>query len=522
MLYGTYLGGSGSDCAFGLVVDDSGHAYVVGRTYSTDFPTQNPYQMDQDTLDAFVAKLSASGNSLVYATYLGGNNMDYAYALAVDTLGHAYVAGWTWSTDFPTQNPFQTDQDTVDAFVVKLSVAGDSLVYGTYLGGDGEEKAYGIAVDASGNAYVAGETYSTDFPTQNPYQTDQDTVDAFVTKLNAAGDGLVYGTYLGGSNRDLAFGVATDVSGNAYVTGYTESSDFPTENPLQTVQGGEDGILVKLSAAGDSLVYSTYLGGVHNDIALALAVNDSGNAYVAGQTESTDFPTENPYQTHQGSRDAFVMKLSAAGDSLLYGTFLGGSGIDNGRAVAVDDSGNIYAAVMTYSTDFPTRNPIQTDQVGWDACVVKLSAAGDSLLYGTYLGGNDTDWPYALAADAAGNAYVAGLTYSTDFPTENPCQTDQGGQDAFIVKLSGGPVDCPVAMTGDVNTDSVLTAADVIYLVNYAFKSGLEPQPCPAAGDVNCDGAVTAQDILLLVIHVFKSGPPPCDACAESPLAGDC
>ncbi len=438
LVYSTYLGGSFPDYGRSIVVDSSGHAYVTGYTYSTDFPTQNPFQSDQNFEDVFVTKLSPAGSSLVYSTYLGGGSNDRGDGIAVDSSGNAYVTGYTKSTDFPTQNPFQTDQGNQDVFVTKLSAAGSSLVYSTYLGGSNLDRGNDIAVDSSGKAYVTGYTESTDFPTQNPYQTDQGLIDVFVTKLSSAGSSLVYSTYLGGGGSEIGYGIVVDGSGNAYVTGYTHSTDFPTQNPFQTDQEGADVFVTKLSSAGNSLVYSTYLGGGGSEIGYGIVVDVSGNAYVTGETPSTDFPTQNPFQTHQGGTDVFVTKLSSTGSSLVYSTYLGGSLHDGGYGIAVDSSGYAYVTGYTYSYNLPLKNWFQEPQLNMvykNAFVTKFSYAGNSLVSSTHLGDYHEDQGNGIAVDSSGNAYVTGYTESTDFPTQNPYQTDQNFEDAFVTKL---------------------------------------------------------------------------------------
>jgi hypothetical protein len=349
--YSTYLGGNGGEYGQGIAVDGSGSAYVTGFTESIDFPTQNPFQMNpHDFGAAFVTKLSPSGDSLVYSTYLGGNQFEVGNSIAVDGSGSAYVTGFTYSTDFPTQNPYQTDQPDPDTFVTKLSPSGDSLVYSTYLGGNEFEVGNSIAVDVSGSAYVTGETFSTDFPTQNSYQTDRPFIDAFVTRLSPSGNSLVYSTYLGGNGGESGEGIAVDGSGSAYVTGRTDSTDFPTQNPYQMNQFERDAFVTKLSPSGSSLVYSTYVGGNSFEDGWDIAVDSSGSAYVTGFTLSTDFPTQNPYQTDQPDEDAFVTKLSPSGNSLVYSTYLGGNSNDEGFGIAVDGSGNAYVTGLTGST----------------------------------------------------------------------------------------------------------------------------------------------------------------------------
>jgi hypothetical protein len=384
--YSTYLGGSGSDTAYGIAVDSSGNAYVTGNTYSTDFPTSNPLHaaFNGGTTDAFVSKLNADSSALLYSTYLGGSGVETGQGIAVDSSGNAYVTGFTNSTNFPTANPIQATYGGghLDAFVVKINPTGSALVYSTYLGGSGagDDYGYGIAVDSSGNAYITGYTQSTDFPTANAiysnYSGSTDG-DAFVSKINAAGSALVYSTYLGGSGRGTqGRGIAVDSSGNAYVTGHTSATNFPTANALYaTFSGGNyDAFVTKLNAAGSALVYSTYLGGSAivarggdgGTAGNSIAVDSSGDAYVSGITGVSNFPTANAlYPTYGGgASDGFVAKLNAAGSALVYSTYLGGSGEASCDGIAVDSSGNAYVAGFTRSTDFPTANALYATSGG--------------------------------------------------------------------------------------------------------------------------------------------------------------
>jgi hypothetical protein len=475
--YSTYLGGNSLDIdesgireAPMIAVDGQGCAYLTGLTFSTDFPTQDPYQADQPFTDAFVTKLSPSGDSLVYSTYLGGDGEDFGRGIAVDETGSAYVVGFTSSSDFPSQTPFQNDQPGLDGFVTKLSPAGDGLSYSTYLGGADADYGLAIAVDSTGSAYVTGATNSTDFPTKSPHQGYRGGQDAFATKLSATGNSLVYSTYLGGSDVEWSLGVAVDGSGSAYVTGQTRSSDFPTQTPFQTDQLDSDAFLTKLSPAGDSLAYSTYLGGSNFDAARGLTVDNVGCAYVTGLTSSTDFPTQNPFQGVLAVLDGFVTKVTPSGTSLVYSTYLGGSQGDGGAAIAVDSGGNAYVTGTTSSPDFPTRDPYHMDQPGEDAFVTTLSSSGNTLMYSTYLGGDGSDAGWGIAVDSRRNAYVAGATASTDFPTLNQYQTDQPAIDAFVTKLTAPSMDlfalapCRVIDTrnaaGDLGGPALNAAAD--------------------------------------------------------------
>jgi len=434
LVYSTYLGGSNMDRAQGIVVDSLGSAYITGFTESANFPIASPYQGTQGgNWNVFVTKLAASGSSLVYSTYLGGSGDDRAWGIAVDGSGSAYVTGSARSTNFPTMSAYQGSHGggVTDAFVTKLAPSGSSLVYSTYLGGTADDGALAIAVNAAGNAYVAGSTTSTNFPTAFPYQgSNAGGTDAFVAKLGPSGNSLVYSTYLGGTSHDSAAGIAVDASGNAYISGETFSLNFPTVSAFQgdPGDGNWDAFVAKLGPSGNSLVYSTYLGGDGHDSAASIAVDTSGSAYVTGSTRSSNFPTAFPYQGSMAGWDVFVTKLAPSGSSLVYSTYLGGSNTDAGNHIAVDGSGNAYIAGHTFSANFPTASPIQGDLAGdRDAFVAKLAPLGNSLVYSTYLGGSAGDAAFGIAVDTSGNAYVAGLTESTNFPTASPYRGTQAG-----------------------------------------------------------------------------------------------
>jgi Beta-propeller repeat len=321
------------------------------------------------------------------------------------------------------------------------------LGYSTYLGGTGADSAQGVAVDAAGNAYITGDTFSPDFPTADPLQPAPGgsmASDVFVTKLNANGSALVYSTYLGGNGTEQGLDIEVDREGDVYLTGYTFSRDFPTMNPLQPAFAGfQDVFVTKLNPAGSALIYSTYLGGSSGDRGEGLAIDRQGNVYLTGSTLSSDFPTMNPLQpTLSKSQDAFVTKLNSAGSALVYSTYLGGSDSETGSDIAVDRSGNVYLVGRTSSIDFPTANPLQPEiadsgptRLG-DAFVTKLDASGTAFIYSTYFGGNGADTGNGLALDPHSNVYVSGTTLSTNFPTMNPLQPSLAGvNDAFVAKL---------------------------------------------------------------------------------------
>jgi hypothetical protein len=449
LAYSTYLGGNAYDSGSAIAVDPAtGDALVTGATGSADFPTANPFQPNYGGgEDAFVARLSADGSTLVYSTYLGGSNFDYGKGIAVDPgTGDVLVIGTTASTNFPTANALQPTYGGggSDAFVTRLSADGSALIYSTYLGGSRDDGGYGIALDpATDDALITGWTKSTNFPTANPFQPNYGGGghNAFVARLSADGRTLVYSTYLGGSDDDWGYAIAVDPgTGDALVTGLTFSTDFPTANAFQPTNHGSNAFVTRLSADGSTLVYSTYLGGSTYDEADGVAVDPvTGDVLVTGYTGSTDFPTANPFQpTLRGTQNAFVTRLSADGSTLVYSTYLGGSSLDEGYAIAVDPAtGDAVVTGGTASTDFPTANPIQPTI--HTAFVTLLSADGSALIYSTYLGGSGSDQGRGIAVDpATGDALVTGYTTSTDFPTVNAFQPrNHGGYDAFVVRIGG-------------------------------------------------------------------------------------
>ncbi|MBN1830337.1 MAG: SBBP repeat-containing protein, partial [Deltaproteobacteria bacterium] len=363
LAYSTYLGGSGDDYGYGIAVDASGNAYVTGSVGSDDFPTQTPYQGDKkESTDAFATKVSSTGTTLAYSTYLGGSGYDHGYGIAVDASGNAYVTGYTYSSDFPTQNPYQGDiAGEADVFATKISSTGTTLAYSTYLGGSGDDYGYGIAVDASGNAYVAGETKSSDFPTQNAYQgTYNEFSDAFATKVSSTGTTLAYSTYLGGRGYDCAYGIVVDASGSAYVAGVTFCSDFPTQNPHQgTIAGSLDAFATKVSSSGSALSFSTYLGGSGYDSVYGIAVDASGNAYVAGETRSSNFPTHSAYQaTHGGNADAFIAKLSPSAVHSYYIPYYKVDPTDYYSSLALRNSSATTGATVTVAAYESDGTPV--------------------------------------------------------------------------------------------------------------------------------------------------------------------
>jgi hypothetical protein len=406
--YSTYLGGAGDDFGRAVAVDEEGYVYVTGSTETLGLPGGEPGQGD-----AFVVKLDPRRSELVYATYLGGAAADMGRGVGVDRSGNAYIVGQTSSEDFPVVNPLQPSlRGIADAFVAKLDPAGATLVYSTYLGGSGFESARGMAVDHLGQVALMGQTISPDFPRMSAYQSQfGGAVDAFVAKLDASGTRLVFSTFLGGSGHDLPFhisgcgvpgdapgwGLAVDGRGAVFVAGTTESEDFPTVNAFQTAHGGglRDGFVSKFSPDGSVLEYSTYVGGSGGDTARGIAVDPFGKALVIGATRSDDFPVSgNALQSAKGALyDAFLVELDPSGSSLLYSTYLGGDQSDAGNAIALDAAGNPTLVGQTLSSNFPVLDPLQPAYGGGQDVFVSKFDRGGSLLYSTYLGGARQETP---------------------------------------------------------------------------------------------------------------------------------
>jgi Beta-propeller repeat len=410
LVFFTYLGGSNGDSGQGIAVGGDGSIYVTGLAASSDFPLYNalPANGTQNQklgpYTAFVTQLTASGDGLVYSTFLGGSDKDFGEAIAVDSAGNAYITGATYSSDFPlSSNPYHAILGgPQDAFVTKLSpnkihvISLDPLIIAfhpdilisTYFGGDGYDFARAIALDNNGNIYIAGSANSTNFPTQLAYSAHKNMNDPFVACFDATG-ALFFSTCLGGAGSDMASGLALDRQGNIYVTGDTSSSDFPVQNPFQ---GSLNGLM---------------------------------NAFVTKLYPPVYVPPHPPLP-------GFWLPVS-----LAYSTYLGGDGYSNGYGIVVDPQGCAYVVGATTSTEFPTRRPYQAQNNGdWDVFVAKLAADGQSLVYSTLLGGAGTDSGYGIALGADGNAYVAGSCGDV-FPTRNPLQANFGGdRDAFVAKLS--------------------------------------------------------------------------------------
>jgi hypothetical protein len=451
LVYSTFIGGNDEDYANSIALDNNGNAYLVGCTNSTDFPvTDGAYQTNIAGLgEVFITKLDATGGSLEYSTFLGGAGWDEGNSLTLDDNDNAYIIGDTQSDDFPTTDGAYQSARTGDqeVFIAKLNENGDVLKYSTFLGGSVYDYGASIAVDDYENAYISGQTNSVDFPlTDGAYQTTlKGLSDAFIAKLDLNGENLIYSTYLGGENSDASYSIAVDANMNAYLTGQTSSEDFPaTDGVYQTNNNGNNDVFVaKFDATGNNLVYSTYIGGSLSDYGKSIAVDADGNGYVAGYTRSVNFPTtDGAYQTFLGGGgyDAIVFKLDENGESLCYSTYLGGSNDDRSFSLSFDDSGNACIIGETKSSDFPvTDGAFQTNYVGdWDVFIAKFDENGETLDYSTFFGGSGEDRGTSIAFESGTYAYITGYTSSDDFPTtDGAFQTDDEGDfTAFVAKIN--------------------------------------------------------------------------------------
>jgi hypothetical protein len=465
LIYSTYLGGTDLDGANGIAIDSSGDAYVVGSTYSTNFPTVNALYSTNSTNNwaAFLSKLNPSGSALLFSTYLGVHGWTYGNAIAVDSVGSSYITGQTSDYDFPTVNAPQSSiapGTAPDAFISKIDYSGNILTYSTFLGGNGQDAGTGITVDPNFQPYVTGSTTSTNLPlTATIGSPGTNGVHVWVAKLISGGTDVEYLTEIGGSGGDVSNGIAVmptcngapQVCYDTYVTGYTSSTNFPTVNPIQATcsacgsnAGANSAFVMQLNSAAKTLIYSTFLGGSVSDMGVGITLDSSLNAYVTGWTESPDFPTVNPLQAtcsscnkgssdSEGYNDAFVTEVNAAGSAWVYSTYLGGNNGDAGAGIAVDSSGNTYVTGMTNSTNFPTYNPIQATNTGSAVFVTMISPGNGtpagtpsptSLTFNPQNVGSPTS-PQAVTVTNTGNVVLTistvtlGGTNPGDFPLSN-------------------------------------------------------------------------------------------------------
>jgi Beta-propeller repeat len=470
LVWSSYLGGTGNDQGNDVALDSDGNVYVTGftqdgATFSDEDPPPVPTLVPdpEKRFEGFVTKLSPSG-SVIYSTYFGGTPPtslssqtvdDEAHSLALDGMGHVFVVGYTFNNNFPIVDGFQTTpKGAQEAYIVRLDSGTGTLQFSSYLGGSQSDRAFGVAVDADGSAYVAGSTLSLNFPVLNAFQPKfgEGLRDVFLTKVTVAGT-IGFSTYLGGFGDEQAYDVAVDSAGNIVLTGYTTSLNFPTSHNLFSFRGGQDDIFItKFNPTGNALVFSTYWGGSGSDNGVRLAIDKNDVIYVTGTTASgIDFPLKNPAQLiNAGLFDAFLIKLEPDGQTVDFSTFIGAEDTDSGTGVAVDNNGSIYVTGFTNSLGFFAINAVGGFLRGArDAFMMKLSSDASVVFYSTYLGGFGVDGGTSIAVDSAGDAYVTGFTTSTSavdislgFPvTKDAFQSKNAGlQDGFIIRLNADDI----------------------------------------------------------------------------------
>ncbi len=482
--YGTYFGNVDQDYFRAMAVDAAGNVYLAGTfSLAGDIVPPNPgFSVPQSKGEATLMKFSPATNTVLYIVHLGDGFYDTATSVAVDEDGNAYLTGYTSSTHFPTVNAYQSATTVSDnhstGFVSKISPDGGSLIYSTYLGGSVSDGCFSVAVAPDRSVYVAGGTYSKDFPLVNPVQTTfggpiilgavkVQSEMAFVSRLSADGRNLLYSTIYGGTGMTEALRVKLDRSGGVYLVGVTTSTDFPLVNPIQSSFGviaagqnraNQAAFAVKLAPDGQSAIYSTYLGGNSVTLPTSAAVDASGNLYVAGSTLASDFPIVNALEPEKKSPWAgFVSKINGQGTALIYSTYLGGSKQgDSINDIAVDAAGYLYGVGGVASSDFPSLAAGTAIAGTSDAIIFRLSPSGKSAVSSTAFGGSRSDAAYSLAVDSVGAIYAAGATDSDDFPTVNPFQANRSGfADLFLVKLPP----TPPAVALDSNRIEITTSA---------------------------------------------------------------
>jgi hypothetical protein len=551
LTYATYLGGGFDDEIRAIAVDSVGAVYVAGATLSNDIPvTSGAFDMTLNGgYDAFVAKLNAAGTALEYASYLGGSSFEIASALRIDGAGAAYVMGVTSSNNFPTSAgaPQPAFGGAEDVFVAKLNATGATLLYSTYIGGSNQETSDdggGFAIDAAGNAYVYAATASTNFPVTpgapqsvrgnpNAAQFDED---AFLTKINAAGDAFAFSTYHGGESIDQPYDTGSlesrqlvvQADGSAWIAGATESSDFPVtpgafdttfNGPAGGFPGGGDAFVARFDTVASARTYSTYLGGADEEFGGPLAVDDAGNAHVAVQTDSGDFPTTAgafDETFNGGSSDVAVVKLGPTGAGpLLYSTYLGGSDVEGPAVLRIDAAGAVFIAGSTQSTDFPTSGGVDTTHNGGgnDGFIAKLDPAGGALMYSTYAGSSDSEGVSFMEIDALGSAYAVLGDAAGDAVLTTGGRPHVGNYDDYFVKLDvAGSALLDASYVGGAGDDSAfamtIDAQQNLYLVGFT-NSADYPTTAGVVQGVKAGGAGNNDGYIVKLATTPDGGAPP-------------
>ncbi len=486
LIYSTFLGGAGDDAGYGICSDDNGGAIVMGSTTSGNFPTTGGAfdPTPNGNSECFVSHLNADGSQLLYSTFLGGSGDDYAEGIVDDGNGGVFVIGETLSLlSFPHTQYFGLLGGLTDCFVTHLNSAGSQIIYSDLFGGTGEDQTRAIANDGNGGVIITGYTGSDDYPTSSSAydRTYNGSNDCFVTRFNSSGTAMVYSTYLGGSNVEWGLGIASDSVGGAFVTGWTNSTDFPTTVGAYdtSFNGGDDCFITHLNSTGSQLLYSTYLGGSGNDGGVQVITADSGSVIVTGSTHSIDFPIslnafDTSYNGGSSSGDGFVTRINSTGSQVINSTFLGGSADDDGWSLLTDSTDGVIVAGNTSSLNFPTSfGAYCTAYNGGirDGYVAHLNNSFSQLLYSTYLGGSGEDGINGITRDGSGGFILVGNTTGSNFPTTSG---------AYDTSYNGGGAnnfgDCFATRLSLIADSTTITSERIPVPSEYALKQNY-PNP---------------------------------------------
>jgi hypothetical protein len=489
--FSSYIGGSSNDYATAITHDIYGNIYLFGDTYSNNYPIINGYQQNITAQnDFFITKLTPDGKNIIFSTYLGGSGNEYSTNITVDNNLNIYITGYTTSANYPIVNGFQNTKGPYqDLVITKLNPSGSDVLYSSFLGGNDNERPYGMTLDSDNNVYLHGYTWSTNFPIKNAYQsTNAGGYDVFLTKFDttkSGNDSLIFSTYFGGDWLERGFDIKVTTD-SIYLAGKTGSSNLPTVNPIQSSFGGPglggqsagengDVFVSQFSLDGSELLFSTYLGGSGSDTGTGLILQGD-YIYIAGYTNSTNFPILNAYQTtNAGAYDFFVTKITKTNPQFIFSTYYGGSSNEIlNFSFQVDYFGAIYFAGRSNSTDYPVINAIQEQKdVDYDGVITKLSNSGNHVYYSTYLGGNGYESILQMKLIDGQCALIIGYTTSSNFPTVEAYQNNNaGGYDSFYSNICNF-LDSYTDREGNTSTNLYDYNSHIININGEGYSEGL-------------------------------------------------
>jgi len=518
LLASTFIGGSSGDYGLSIALDGGGNVYIIGETYSSDYPTTpGAYNESHNRRDVFVSKLNSSLSSLLASTFIGGSNDDRGQSIALDGGGNVYITGYTHSSNYPTTSGAydESHNGSYDVFVSKLNSSLSSLLASTFIGGGDFDYGQSIALDGGGNVYITGHTSSSDYPT-TPGAYDESfngacdvfieifkcAYDVFVSRLDSSLSSLLASTFIGGSGGDYGYSIALDGDGNVYITGETESSDYPTTPGAykENYNGGACDVFVsRLDSSLSSLLASTFIGGSGGDYGRSIALDGGGNVYITGWTSFSDYPTTSGAydESFNGAYDVFVSKLNSSLSTLLASTFIGGGSLDYGNSIALDGDRNVYIIGWTWSSNYPTTSGAYDESYNggdYDVFVSKLDSSLSSLLASTFIGGGSLDYGNSIALDGDRNVYITGYTYSSNYPTTSGAYDESlnGDYDVFVSRLDSN-LSAEMEVSGDLNGDGDVDYADFDLFLDAFGKCDGDTGYIEAA-DFDKDGCINCAD----------------------------